>query len=215
MTQPIVIDDVLQITVEGEVEQQPWNLVRHYIVTQVTDVDTLLAMIDTYWETTILQLWEVAATDLWNAQCHTITRVAPQPMNAHFHNYSPAVVGDVTTDGLPGMNAALVRLLTDEVGPRNRGRSYLSGVPEASTNGNVLLAANQAEWQAVADELKTTITDAANTVVPVIFSRTEYDPTAIPPQAATVYTSPITSAPLQGNIATIRRRRARRSTFSA
>lgn len=106
-----------------------------------------------------------------------------------------------------------MRLNTDEVGPRNRGRSYLCGVPEASTNGGVLTVAAANGWNVLGEDLVRQISSGGNTVVPVIFSRTAYNPAADPPQAVTAYTSPITSFTLQGNIATQRRRRTRRSSF--
>lgn len=214
--QPIALNDVLQVTLEGSVEQQPWALVRHYRVVDVSDPEVLLQAIADYFKDILCDLtWKEVATTLWSAECVTITRVAPQPMNAFFYSFSPAVVGNISTDGLPGMNAAIGRLTTDAVGASRRGRCYLSGVPEASTNGNVLLASVHDAWEAVVEKLATAIAVTTDEAHPCIFSRTLYNPAAAPPQDVSEYSADITGYQLQGNIATQRRRRAKRSTFSS
>lgn len=215
MAQPIAVDDVLEFTLEGSVEQQPWALVRHYLVQQVADPQALIDMIITQWVNTIVPAWAAVATDLWVCECLTISRVAPGPRNPYYSQFVPAVTGDITTDGLPPTNAVVVRFTSDEPGRSQQGRCYLSGVPEASTNGGVLLASVKTDWDAVGDAIRSELNDSGNTVAPCIFSRTKYNPAADPPQAVSVYTALITDFATQGNIGTIRRRRTRRSSFSA
>lgn len=215
MSQPINVDDVLELVVEGSCEQQPWALVRHYRVASTTGPDATIDALITFWVNTLIPAWEAVAHSLWVAECMTVFRSAPQPRNAYFTQFVPAVVGDITTDGLPPQNAVLVRLQSDEVGARCRGRAYLTGCPEASTNGGVLLASVQNDWQTVGDYLSSNITDGGDSLIPCVFSRTNYNPAADPPQAVTAYTADITASSLQGNIATIRRRRTKRSSFSA
>lgn len=215
--QPIEQDDVLEVTLEGTNEQQPWALVRHYLAASVTAPQAFLDMLVDHFENVVLPAWQNVATTLWVAECISISRVAPKPMNVYYKGFAPAIVGEVATDGLPPQSAAIVRLLTDEVGPRNRGRAYLCGVPEASTNGGVLLASVQADWQLIATALAATPVIAGDSAVPCIFSRTSYGPVNPQevPTAVNTYTSAITSGTLQGNIATQRRRRTKRNSFSS
>lgn len=213
--QPINENDVLEVTMEGTVEQQPYAIVRHYLASAIADPEAFLTMLADFWEQTLAAAWQDIATDLWVAQCVSISRVAPQPMNVFYRGFTPAVVGSIATDGLPPQSAVVIRLLTDEVGASNRGRCYISGIPEASTNGGVLLASVLAEFNDLRDRLIETVTDAGNTAVPCIFSRKLYNPAADPPQAVGAYTSAITSGTVQGNIATQRRRRTKRSSFSS
>jgi len=215
MAQPIAVNDVLELTLEGSIEQQPFALVRHYLVTGVTSATDMEDAIITHWVNTLIPKWKELATSLTVFECMTISRVAPGPRNPYYTQFVPAVVGDISTDGLPPMNAVLCRLTSDEPGRRNQGRAYLVGCPEASTNGGVLLASVEADWNELAEYIKTPIASAGNDPSPVIFSRTNYNPAADPPQAVTVYTAVITGAAVQGNIATIRNRRTKRSSFSA
>lgn len=215
MAQPIAVDDVLELTLEGSIEQQPWALVRHYIVTAVTNPQTLIDVIITQWVNEIVPAWAEVATDLWVVECLTVSRVAPGPRNPYYSQFVPAVTGDITTDGLPPQNAVVVRLNSDEPGRSQQGRSFLCGVPEASTNGGVLLASVEDAWTAVANAIAAPVSGGGQGASPCIFSRTKYNPEADPPQAVGLYTAVITAAQVQGNIATQRGRRTKRSSFSA
>lgn len=210
MAQPINEGDVLEVVAEGTNEGTPWAIVRHYLVSAVADAAALLDAVRAQWEETIFVDVQEHLTDKWQAECLSISRVAPQPMNVFFVNFAAPIVGDVTTDGLPNQTAALCRLATDEVGARNRGRLYLCGIPEASSNGGLLTAAALAAldtdfFQRVID----TISSAGNTAVPCIFSRTTY--TANPAAPVANYTSAITGGGFVGNLAVQRRRRYRRN----
>lgn len=212
MAQPINENDVMEIVIEGTNEGMPWAIVRHYLATAVTNPDSWLANLADHWQTTILGSVDNFLTDQWQAECLSISRVAPQPRNVFFRNFAAPVVGDVTTDGVANQTAALIRLTTDEVGPRNRGRLYLCGIPEAATNGGLLTAAAIADLQTnFADLLFEAVTVAGDTATPCIFSRTAYNPAADPPQAASVYSSALTGAEVIGNLATQRRRRYSRN----
>jgi len=215
MAQPVSVDDVLEITLEGSVEQQPWALVRHYIVTAVASPQACIDALITKFVNEIVPAWKVCATDLWVCECLTVSRVAPKPRNPYFSQFVPAVEGDVTTDGLPPQNAVVIRLTSDEPGRSFQGRNYYSGVPEASTNGGVLLASVESVWNNLGSLLIEAIADGGNGLSPCIFSRTLYNPAADPPQAVEAYTAIVTGFSVQGNIATQRGRRTKRSSFSA
>lgn len=210
MTQPINADDVLEMTIEGVNEGVPWALVRHCLVTACADTDALLTMLHTWIEGSLCVSLASVSTDKWAAQCATIGRVAPAPMNLSFNNFTAEVVGDITTDGVPNQAAVLARLLSSELGPRNRGRAYLCGCPEADTNAGRLTVTGLGLWQTAANEIKAAQDDGnGNMVSQCVFSRTQY---AVNPAAAvTAYTAVIDTVQVQANLAVVRRRRYPRS----
>jgi len=210
MTQPINVDDVLEVTAEGVNEGVNFAIVRHFLVVACASPSALLTAIHTSWETTIAISLSSVCTDKWEMQCTSISRVAPTPMNVSFHNFASPVVGDINSDAVPNQAAVLVRLLTSEVGARNRGRVYLCGCPEADTNAGRLTATGLGLWQSAAAVFGSNIDDSAgNIATPCIFSRTQY--AANPAAAASTYTAVIDSIAVQANIAVIRRRRYPRS----
>lgn len=213
MAQPINPDDVMYITVEGTNEGTPWAFTRYYLVTSVISVVNFCSMIADYYENVIIPAMAAELTDQWQAECASVGRVAPLNRNVEFFPWTP-IVGAIATDGTPNDNSVLLQFLSDEVGPRNRGRMYVPGLPEASSNGGLLLGTKQAAWDAIAEKFADILNDTAGAANPVIFSSTAYgtDPPGHP-AAVTAYTAVITSCKVVGNLASQRRRRYRRNTF--
>lgn len=214
MTQAITADDVMEVTVEGTNETTPWAWVRHYIATTVaTTVGWENALLD-YFAATILAALDDCTTSDCKIECISLGRVAPKPRNVTFQAYDPISVGDITSDGVPNGSAVLIRLNTDEVGARNRGRCYMVGCAESHTDGGILNADGKVAWDIFAATLDNVITASGNVCTPCVFSRTAYNPDAEEAQPVGDYTSIITSAVVQGNLASQRRRRRKRSTFA-
>lgn len=221
--------DILEVTIEGVNEGSPWAMVRHYVVDEATSGNEITGLIASTWEGSILTVVAPLLSEDWQAECLTITRVGPylepfptvpakarlKTMNPTFANFASPIVGGVSTDGIPNSSALVISLQTVEPGGRGRGRTYLCGIPEASTNGGRLLASLQDDFQNFGDQLAQTITNTGNTAAPVIFSRTSQNPLSSPPQATTEYYSRITEAVIKGNLGSQRRRRYRRNAFAS
>jgi len=211
MPQPVVDDDVLQVVVEGTNETTPWAWVSHWVVNSVADTEDLLSAITSHIIGSFLGPLADLLTDQWRAECMSIGRVAPQPMNVLLQTASFPIVGEVTTDGIPNTSSVVVRLSTDETGPRNRGRMFLCGVPEAATDGGLITSTFATALEAIMPGLIAAVSSGGNSASMSIFSRTAYGPGPTHPAAVADYTSPITDFDVQFNLATIRRRRRRRS----
>lgn len=216
MAIPIALNDILQVTIEGTNERHPWAWVSHYKVDAVSDpathVDTLRAYM-------VQLLGDLAAnlTDEWVAECMKVARVAPSPMGITFLDDGFPIPGTITTDGIPNQSAGVVRFGTDETGPSNRGRMYLNGIPEASTNGGQI---RQVPADAIDGSLATNWLGGYDVVTdigtPVVFSRTLYgtDPPGHPANVGD-YVSLITSVHIQRNLGVIRNRRYPRNVAGA
>lgn len=217
MSQQTASGDVLEAVIEGMNEGTPWAIVRHYLITGDGAVDDIAAAIASKWATVILPDLVAVLTDDWVAECFTCFRVAPKPMSSWFFTFNPAQAGEVTTDGIPNGSACILRLTTDEVGARNRGRLFLCGIPEASTNGGCLTAAALTAIETATLHIQDVVTSGAITATPCIFSRSAYN---IPPEEEggpvthpedpADYTSVITNITVTANLGSQRRRRYRR-----
>lgn len=211
------LDDVLEITVEGENEGTPWAAVRHYRISATLSNDDESDIVEAHWRTTILPAMAALLTDKWSAQCASVSRVAPVPRDVDFFPWT-AIPGEVTSDGVPNGTALVMKLRTNATGPRNRGRMYIPGLPEASTNAGLLTAAVRTAWDGVGALLAANIGTGGNTLVPVVFSRTNF--LALPnPFNAAQYdngescSSIIVNGQAVGNLGSQRDRRYRRNTF--
>jgi len=213
--QPINENDVLQVVVEGTNEATPWAWVSHWLANTIDTPETFLAALSSHVTGTFLEPVVDLLTDDWAAECLTIGRVAPQPMNLQFFQAGFPHTGTVTGDGVPNQSAVVVRFTTDEPGARNRGRMYLSGWPEGEASGGLVKPDNITLLNAAYQDLIDGFNVSGNSASMVIFSRTAYNPAADPPQAHTVYTSLVTGFAVQYNLGVIRRRRPKRSTPGA
>jgi len=215
MAIPIAVNDVLQVTVEGTNERQPWAWVFHLKVTACLNAVDLIAAVVSYTQT-ILAALKAELTDEWQAECVKVSRVAPQPMGVIYNGFDPPEVGAVTTDGVPNQAAAVIRMQTDEPGASNRGRMYLCGIPEASTDGGQLTATPRNN---IDDAMDTNFLPgfsvAGNSAVPVVFSRSLYgtDPPGHPANVDD-YTALITDCNTQYNLGVIRNRRYPRNAVA-
>lgn len=227
MSQAIATNDVLECVIEGSNEGSPWAIVRHYIVTAVADNQGVLDAIASSWETSLLAAMQSELTDQWMAECLSISRVGPQiapavaphptrfdnTRNVYFYSFAAPLVGSIATDGVPNGTALVGSLQTGLTGPSRRGRIYFCGLPEASTNGGVLLATKKAAWEGILNDIALEVSAGGNAVSPAVFSRTLFDPAADPVQATSAFAAPIESTVLRGNLGSQRGRRYRRSTF--
>lgn len=210
--QPINENDVLEVVVEGTNELTPWAWVSHWMVNTVSTPLDFLSALSTFIKTTWLDNVKELLTDDWQAECLSISRVAPQPMNVYFDGSDFPKVGEVATDGIPNTSAVVIRFTTDEIGPRRRGRMYLPGWAEANTNGGLITPTPTATLDGFLSGLIAGMSDGGESANLCIFSRTAYNPAADPPQAASVYAAAVTAYDVQYNLGTIRRRRSPRST---
>lgn len=219
ISQDWVLKDVMQIVVEGTNEGTPFAIVRHYYVS-VLGTGEPEAILKDFWVSDIIPLWQALLTDKWQVECITVSRAAPGPRNPAFYPLT-AMVGEITTDGVPNGTALLYKLLTDETGARARGRLYLCGLPESATNAGLLLGTQETSFGAVGAKLMEVVSDSGNELAPCIFSRAEFndlpaDFTQAQYEAAVGEIAPqITDVLVIGNLASQRDRRPRRNTFGA
>lgn len=213
MAQSMAVNDIMEFTAEGLIESHPWAAVRHYRVAAIGSPESWLSSASTEFITNIFTVIAPLLTTLWRMDCLTIRRVAPMPRVPYFTIAGLPIFGATAGDEVPTQSAILVKLTTDEPGRRNQGRMYLPGLPESRSNGGRIIAADGLLFQTACDTLKSTYTVGADSMEPVIFSRTSYDAAAVPPQPFTAYTSPISGVEVQGNLAVIRNRRQKRNVF--
>lgn len=208
---PLADDDIMQCVVQGTNAGTPWAWVSHWKVNSSTGADSWLGQLATHIASGYLGVINTLMTDQWSADCMTVTRVAPNEMNAWFYNAGFPYDGTVATDPLPNTNAVVVRFTTDEPGARNRGRQYLCGLPEASATGGLVNASIVTTLNTIYGILTAGFSVTGNAGSMVIFSRTAYGPGPTHPPDVADYTSVVTGYNVQYNLGTIRNRRRPRS----
>jgi len=213
MAQAWAVNDVMEVVIEGQNEGMPWAIVRHYLVVSIADSDLISTQLSTFIQTSILNDMDADLTDQWQAECLSISRVAPQPRNVDFFAFAAPIVGDITSDGVPNQTALLVRLTSAVTGPRGRGRIYICGLPESSTDGGLLTTDVKATWDANALTWSSNSDGAGGDLHPCIFSRTAYGPGPTHPADVNDYVAVIDGAFVVGNLAQQRRRRYKRNAF--
>lgn len=213
------LNDILCATIEGDNEGTPWATVFHYhIATVGTDDKAAGGLVKDALVASWLTPLVAFLTDQWNYQCITITRVAPTPRGAEFFPLTETA-GDVTTDGVPNGTSLVMRKVTDGATARTRGRIYLCGLPEAATNGGLLTAAAQANFDGLSAGMVAPITDDGYNIVPCVFSRAAFnelpnDFTEAAYEAAIGdIQTPLDEIQSVGNLGSQRDRRRRRNTF--
>lgn len=212
--------DVLEVTVEGMNEGSPWALVRHYRVEDATTSASIAPAAKDKWEDDILPDMADELCDQWKAECITISRAAPGPITNKFYPLT-AIPGVITTDAVPNGSALVLRFNTTETGKRGRGRMYVPGLPEASTNAGLLLASKVAAWQAIGDKMHADLSGTGYNMTACVFSRQTFlelpnNFTQAQYLAASGEMCPsITECAVVGNLGSQRDRRYRRNVYGA
>lgn len=208
MAQSWDVGDILQATICGVNEGTPFNVVMHFRIKQADTDGVLCDDLRQFIETNILPNIAAEQTDKCIWQAIYFSRVAPTVRNVEYITFTTPIPGTVTTDGLPNGVACVIRAASDDVGPSARGRVYMCGIPEASSNGGLLVAARRAAiesaWQAFLGDIAM---GSGNTVTWCVFSRTQWGPAGGAHPVVTPYWHIITSVSVQGNLGSQRRRR--------
>lgn len=169
------IDDILEVAFYSLLGEQVAVNVRHYRVYNVEGAglsDQALANLVSARAAPRYKAWMPASHTYMGCKLQIISPVK----RPHVTSTSNAGAGALASDPLPDQCAAVVKLKTDFVGRKNRGRVYLGGFTEvANGEGNRIEAATQTQILAWASDLLNpyVATDGNNGVglSPIIWQR--------------------------------------------
>lgn len=147
MAEASAINDLWQLTVEGEIEGQFTANVWHFKTTAASaDVDLGLVLV--FLNCFITNLLPVL-TSKYTLNGVRWKKVAPVLGNEFFHPAPPASVGGGDDNAEPSFVSALFSIRTSLGGRSHRGRKYIAGIPEDQTDGSRIFAEPDALWAAL------------------------------------------------------------------
>lgn len=104
-------------------------------------------------------LWSAGRSTAYNLYALQVVDVLPN--TSPLYEQLAAAQGDQADDVMPPNDGVCVTLRTDVKGRTGRGRMYLNGYPEGSSNGGYWEAAAQDAATAIADALRLALTEEA------------------------------------------------------
>lgn len=127
---PLAVGDFLQAVTYCKLQEQLSLNVWHYQVTSVMGVAPSESDVADAIDSVFGALLKAAMSDQAEYLGASIQKVAPVPAGDRFYNQDSKDNGDVAADALPGQVAGLISLRSGLAGRTNRGRKYISFMPE-------------------------------------------------------------------------------------
>jgi len=205
----MAVGDLIKLIVNQAIfSQNVQNVLYYEVVTDDGTTDNEIALAEDFF-TDVLPSWVSFVVENTIFTCIQTQKVFPLPVGATFDRIQ-TTVGTITTQGLPGTDAALIRKFNPAVaGVGRKGRVYVTGIPEAEQNQGRITAALQGSLNALATLLiQNRTTTGLGDYKPVWATRAPTTPFAI---TGSVDWTNFTSMP---RIATQRRRRTPIVAFS-
>lgn len=143
----ITVGDILQIQHRGTLhEQRVVNTYYYFVGAGDAGAPTTgYAALASQFNADVLALLQPLVCAEWMDWILRVRRITPSP--AVFVDFAAAPnSGGVVTDSLPSTDAVVVSRRTNEIGPANRGRVYIPGIPEASVQTSELTPAAHADF---------------------------------------------------------------------
>ena len=130
----MAVNDIIKLIVNQSIfSENVQNVLYYKVVTDDGTTDNEIALAEDFFAD-VLPTWRALVVDQVVFTCLQTQKVFPTPKGSTFDRIS-AAIGDITTEGLPATDAALIRKFNPAVaGVGRKGRVYIAGVPEANQN---------------------------------------------------------------------------------
>lgn len=137
-----IVRVVIRYTLDGQLVENVWTVRTRN--GGILDEDIALTI-----RQEIVRRFLPRQTDELTCDIISVQEIFPVPTDPH--ELAVAESGSIEGDPLPTAMAVVMAMKTGLGGRRNRGRKYLSAVPEADVEASRLTAARLADWQGAAN----------------------------------------------------------------